>query len=116
MSKVKGAPKMKAHVDRLSSHRLITLPGLIDIHCHIREPGYTHKEDYASGTAAALAGGVTLICVMPNTDPPVVDENSLRHAKQVQCMILGYESKYIVGVCSTFKFACVSVGESGSSM
>lgn len=83
MSTVKGIPKVKSHIDRLSSHRLITLPGLVDIHCHIREPGYTHKEDYASGTAAALAGGVTLICVMPNTDPPVVDESSLRNAKQL---------------------------------
>ncbi|XKL69172.1 hypothetical protein PGB90_006941 [Kerria lacca] len=82
MSKIQGAPRMKTDIDRLSSHRLITLPGFVDIHCHIREPGYIHKEDYASGTAAALAGGITMICVMPNTDPAVVDETSLRIAKQ----------------------------------
>lgn len=73
---------MTTHTDRLSSHRLITLPGFIDVHCHIREPGYAYKEDYASGTAAALAGGVTLVCVMPNTNPPVIDEASLQNAKE----------------------------------
>lgn len=49
---------------------LIRLPGLIDAHVHLREPGYEHKEDFGSGTAAALAGGVTLLLDMPNTQPP----------------------------------------------
>jgi carbamoyl-phosphate synthase/aspartate carbamoyltransferase/dihydroorotase len=47
------------------------LPGLIDIHVHMREPGGTHKEDWDSGTAAALAGGFTAVLAMPNTQPPV---------------------------------------------
>lgn len=49
------------------------LPGLIDIHVHLREPGATHKEDFASGSAAALAGGITTVLAMPNTQPPLVD-------------------------------------------
>lgn len=48
----------------------IRLPGLIDAHVHLREPGYTHKEDLHSGTCAALAGGVTTVLDMPNTEPP----------------------------------------------
>ena len=56
------------------------LPGLIDIHVHLREPGATHKEDFDSGTAAALAGGVTTILAMPNTQPPLVDNSSLQMA------------------------------------
>lgn len=52
---------------------MIKLPGLIDPHVHLREPGATHKEDWASGTAAALAGGYTLVLAMPNTQPPVID-------------------------------------------
>lgn len=48
----------------------IRLPGLIDVHVHLREPGGEHKEDYASGTAAALAGGITCVLDMPNTSPP----------------------------------------------
>lgn len=53
------------------------LPGLIDPHVHLREPGATHKEDWDSGTAAALAGGFTLILGMPNTQPAVTDAATL---------------------------------------
>jgi carbamoyl-phosphate synthase/aspartate carbamoyltransferase/dihydroorotase len=53
------------------------LPGLIDPHVHFREPGATHKEDWDSGTAAALAGGFTLVLAMPNTQPPITDAESL---------------------------------------
>ncbi|HSN76521.1 MAG TPA: amidohydrolase family protein [Anaerolineae bacterium] len=47
------------------------LPGLVDVHTHLRVPGGEHKEDFASGTAAALAGGFTQILAMPNTSPPL---------------------------------------------
>jgi dihydroorotase len=46
------------------------VPGLIDMHTHLREPGQEYKEDIASGTAAAAAGGFTAVCAMPNTVPP----------------------------------------------
>lgn len=48
----------------------IRIPGLIDAHVHLREPGYEHKEDFQSGSAAALAGGVVAMLDMPNTQPP----------------------------------------------
>lgn len=64
-----GKPPMKTHTDCMTSRRIVKLPGFIDVHVHLREPGATHKEDFASGTAAALAGGVTLVCAMPNTNP-----------------------------------------------
>ena len=60
---------------------LIKLPGLIDPHVHMREPGAAHKEDWDSGTAAALAGGFTMVLAMPNTNPPVVDSQSLAVAQ-----------------------------------
>jgi len=47
--------------------------GLIDVHVHVRDPGATHKEDWTSCSSAALAGGVTTIFAMPNTNPAVVD-------------------------------------------
>src|SRR5512142_3423720 len=59
---------------------ILRLPGLIDPHVHMREPGATHKEDWDSGTAAALAGGFTLVLAMPNTRPPIVDATSLQAA------------------------------------
>ena len=56
---------------------MIKLPGLIDPHVHLREPGATHKEDFDSGTAAALAGGFTMLLAMPNTKPPIFDAATL---------------------------------------
>jgi dihydroorotase (multifunctional complex type) len=55
----------------------LRLPGLIDAHVHLREPGYTYKEDFFSGTAAALAGGVTTVLDMPNTNPPTATPDRL---------------------------------------
>jgi carbamoyl-phosphate synthase/aspartate carbamoyltransferase/dihydroorotase len=59
------------------SFSLLKLPGLIDPHVHVREPGQTHKEDWDSATQAALAGGVTMILAMPNTKPPIFDAATL---------------------------------------
>jgi dihydroorotase-like cyclic amidohydrolase len=50
---------------------LIKLPGLIDIHVHLRDPGQTHKETFLTGTSAALAGGFTTVFDMPNNATPV---------------------------------------------
>lgn len=54
------------------------IPGLIDTHCHFRDPGYTHKEDYYHGTIAAAAGGVTTVFDMPNVDPPTTTADRLK--------------------------------------
>jgi dihydroorotase-like cyclic amidohydrolase len=62
---------------------MVKLPGFIDVHVHVREPGATHKEDFASGTAAALAGGITMILAMPNTNPSVVDQPTFSLVKEV---------------------------------
>ncbi len=58
------------------------LPGLIDPHVHLREPGATHKEDWASGSAAALAGGFTAVLAMPNTQPPITNGEAFTLALQ----------------------------------
>jgi allantoinase len=54
------------------------LPGLIEVHGHMREPGLSHKEDYLTGTSAAVAGGVTTVLDMPNTQPPTTTLAALR--------------------------------------
>lgn len=54
---------------RLDVTGFLVLPGLVDLHVHLREPGFEYKETIATGTAAALAGGFTSICCMPNTKP-----------------------------------------------
>ena len=55
---------------------LVVCPGFIDVHCHLREPGFEYKETIASGTRAAARGGFTTVCAMPNTDP-VTDSRSV---------------------------------------
>ena len=61
------------------------VPGLIDTHCHFRDPGYTHKEDFYSGTVAAANGGVTTVFDMPNVDPPTTTPERLRaHLENAQ--------------------------------
>lgn len=77
------APVMKPHVDCMTSRRLVRIPGLIDVHVHLREPGATHKEDFASGTASALSGGITMVLAMPNTQPTITDKTALQLVKDV---------------------------------
>jgi dihydroorotase len=71
-------PGAREVVDARGLH---VLPGAIDVHVHFRDPGYPHKEDFASGTAAAAFGGVTTVFDMPNTIPPTGTAEALA-AKQ----------------------------------
>lgn len=61
---------------------MLTLPGLIDPHVHVRDMAQSHKEDWDSCTAAALAGGITTILAMPNTQPPIVKGEALAQYQQ----------------------------------
>jgi dihydroorotase len=54
------------------------LPGMIDAHVHFREPGFSHKETWATGSRSAAAGGVTTVLDQPNTDPPTVTGTAVR--------------------------------------
>jgi len=64
--------------ERIDAAGRVVCPGLVDIHVHLREPGQTHKEDIASGTRAAAAGGFTTIVCMPNTAPPADNPGTIR--------------------------------------
>jgi dihydroorotase len=58
---------------------LVACPGFIDLHCHLREPGYEEKETIASGSEAAARGGFTTICCMPNTNPPLDNAAAVKY-------------------------------------
>jgi dihydroorotase len=78
-------PEARGSADQvLEADGLWLAPGLVDLHTHLREPGQEYKEDIASGTRAAAAGGYTTVCCMANTDPvndnPAVTEFVLRQA------------------------------------
>ena len=83
IQKTKGKLDAKSYVDCITSRRIVRLPGLIDTHVHLREPGGEHKEDLTSGTQAALAGGFTLVCPMPNTNPSIIDQESFSLVKDL---------------------------------
>ena len=70
-------PDLPDEVVDLSGRYLV--PGLVDMHVHLREPGYEHKEDIESGTRAAAKGGFTGVCSMPNTDPVTDDGTVIRY-------------------------------------
>ena len=55
----------------ISADGLVVCPGFIDVHTHLREPGFEYKETIATGATAAARGGFTTLCAMPNTDPPI---------------------------------------------
>jgi dihydroorotase len=67
--------------ERMDATGLAVSPGLIDVHVHLREPGGEHKEDIASGSRAAIAGGFTTIWAMPNTDPPIDDPAAVGYVR-----------------------------------
>jgi dihydroorotase len=62
---------------------LIACPGFIDLHCHLRQPGYEDKETIATGAAAAARGGYTTLCCMPNTFPPLDNAAIVGHVKDI---------------------------------
>ncbi|NLX63199.1 MAG: dihydroorotase [Clostridiaceae bacterium] len=74
----KADPEAKA--DKIiDADGLYVLPGLVDAHCHLRDPGYEYKEDIISGTRSAARGGFTSIACMPNTNPPVDNAAVVRY-------------------------------------
>jgi dihydroorotase len=79
IGKEANAPSYDEKVDL---GRLLIVPGLIDIHAHLRDMRLKHKEDFVTGTCAAAAGGFTLVMDMPNTDPPT--NNYLRMMEKVE--------------------------------
>lgn len=86
---------------------LWALPGLVDVHVHLREPGYEYKETVASGTRAAAAGGFTSVACMPNTKP--VNDN-----EEVTRYILGQAAAG--GVCRVYPVGAISKGLRGEDL
>src|SRR5215213_7005094 len=79
-------------VETLDASGCVVAPGLIDMHVHLREPGFEGKETIATGTAAAAAGGFTTICCMPNTRPAldiveVLSDLNARIARDAQVRV-----------------------------
>lgn len=77
----------------------IVVPGLVDMHVHLREPGYEQKEDIASGTRAAAHGGFTAVCAMPNTLPVVDNALGVEYVK-ARAQAVGKCRVHVAGTCT----------------
>src|SRR6266478_7252676 len=90
-------PQPTAQADRvIDAQGKIVCPGLIDMHVHLREPGREEDETIASGTAAALAGGVTSVACMPNTQP-ALDAQAAAEFVYLQAERAGNANVYPIG-------------------
>ena len=85
----------------------IVMPGLVDMHVHLREPGQEYKEDILSGTRAAAHGGVTSVASMPNTHPPV-DNEAIVEMISRKAKVYGYADVYPT--------ACITKGQQGEEL
>ena len=91
----------------LHAEGLIVCPGFIDLHCHLRQPGFEEKETIATGTQAAARGGFTTICCMPNTDPPL-DNTTVIESVKLKATLEGVVRVLLIG--------CISKGRKGEEL
>jgi dihydroorotase len=103
----------------------LVLPGFVDLHVHFREPGFEYKETIQSGSAAAVAGGFTTVCCMPNTNPvndnQAVTEFILERARQaglanvfpVGAITKGSEGKELAEIGDLHRSGCVAISDDG---
>ncbi len=102
-----GTGEAEKSVKVIAARGKIVAPGLIDLHVHLREPGEEYKETIASGCRAAVAGGFTAVCAMPNTHPP-------NDCAQVTEFIL--ERAQSAGVARVYPVAAISPGLAGKGL
>ncbi len=93
--------------DVLSAQGLIVCPGFIDLHCHLREPGFEDKETIATGTQAAARGGFTTICCMPNTNPPLDNQATIEYVRS---------KASTQGAVRVLPVGCISKGRKGKKL
>ena len=104
----KIAEKIEETADKeLDCENYIIIPGMIDMHCHLREPGFEYKETIETGSKSAVAGGFTTICPMPNTKP--VPDN-------VETLKMIIEKGKAVNLCNVLPFSSITKGEKGEEL
>jgi len=115
-------PSSSKNMTVVNASGLIVCPGFIDLHCHLREPGFEEKETIATATRAAASGGFTTICCMPNTNPPIDTKAVLDYVKNkaesdgnIRVLIIGCITKGRQGKELTEMYELASAGAIGFS-
>lgn len=103
----KDATPPSSNYETFNASGLIICPGFIDLHCHLRQPGFEEKETIASGSRAAAKGGFTTICCMPNTNPPLDSRAMIDYVISVS------NSEGVIRVLS---IGCISKGRNGKEL
>ena len=103
----KGAASSQPDLSTIDATGLVVCPGFIDLHCHLREPGFEDKETIATGTRAAARGGFTTICCMPNTNPPLDNKASVDYVKK---------TAELDGVVRVLPIGCITKGRQGEEL
>jgi dihydroorotase len=88
---------------------IVVAPGFIDMHVHLREPGYEHKETIETGCASAAAGGFTAVCCMPNTNPAIDEESVARYVQEEGRRATG-------GLVDVYPIGAASKGRKGEEL
>jgi dihydroorotase len=86
---------------------MVVCPGFIDVHCHLRQPGFEARETIATGTRAAARGGFTTVCCMPNTEPPIDTGDTVEFVSRVAAE---------EGVARVLPVGCLTRGRKGSEL
>ena len=105
--KIAALGDIPCDIDAIDAEGMHVFPGLIDMHVHLREPGFEGKEDIESGSKAAVAGGFTQICCMPNTNP--VNDNA------VVTTYIKYRAEQ-VNLCKVHPIGSITKGEKGEEL
>jgi len=96
-----------ANYDVLDAKGLVVCPGFIDLHCHLRQPGFEGRETIATGTRAAARGGFTTVGCMPNTEPPLDNKDTVDFVKATAAS---------EGVIRVLPIGCISRGRIGEEL
>lgn len=122
-------PKILCNADKeIDATGCYVMPGLIDLHVHLREPGFEYKETIATGSAAAAAGGYTTICPMPNTKPAIDSKemveflnqktrtDSAIHIVPVGAVTKGQMGKELADIRGMAEAGALAISEDGKSV
>lgn len=109
IDKIGSSIKAAAGIETFDVDGAVIAPGFIDMHVHLREPGFEHKETIETGCEAAAEGGFTSVCCMPNTMPAIDDESVVRYIFERGRSVLG-------GIVNVYPIAAATKGREGKEL